>query len=296
MRCLIVGQDGSIGAALTATLRARGHAVMATTRRPERVSDDVLLWDLADSPPPFAEIDIAIICAAVARFEDCRREPELARRINVLAPMELARSLTARGARVLYLSTSAVFDCLTPHRAEDDHVAPRSAYGHFKAEAEATLLGLGSLVSVLRLTKVVKPGTGILSEWIKAFGRGGTVRAFDDHRFCPLPVDAVNHAIAVLVDKGQSGIYQVSGAEDVSYAEAALYLASEIGVDEARVEAVRAVGNGVAEHELTPFTSLATRRLTQLCGFVPPAPFDVLGRIYGDEIHAAREALASDAV
>lgn len=174
-------------------------------------------------------------------------------------------------------------------------MAPRSAYGRFKAEAESGLLNLGPLVSVLRLTKVVKPGAGILSQWIQTLSHGGAVRAFDDHRFCPLTVDAVNHAIATLVEKGRTGIYHVSGSEDISYADAARYLACRVGVDENRVEAVRACRNGIAEHDLTPFTSLSTGRLTRLSGFVPPAPFDVLQQVYGGEIRAAREALVSDA-
>src|SRR6202000_2023486 len=122
--------------------------------------------------PALPEVDVAVICAAMARFEECRRHPELAYRVNVIAQLELGRSLTRAGARVILLSTSAVFDGRKACIEESEQRAPCSAYGRFKAEAESGLLDLGSAASVLRLTKVLKPNTGLLSEWIARLGAG----------------------------------------------------------------------------------------------------------------------------
>jgi dTDP-4-dehydrorhamnose reductase len=165
---------------------------------------------------------------------------------------------------------------------------PRSLYGRLKAEAEAHLLALGSRVSVLRLTKVVKPNAGLLSDWIRTLGEGGRVRAFDDHRFSPLTVTHVVDALTALVEIGEGGIYHVSGAQDLSYAEAARFLARQIGVPDQLVEALRAVESGLFEDDLTPFTSLATTRLSHLTGFVPPEPLEVLQAAYGRQIDEAK--------
>ena len=143
-------------------------------------------------------------------------------------------------------------------------------------------------MSVLRLTKVVKPNAGLLSDWIRTLGEGGRVRAFDDHRFSPLTVTHVVDALTALVEIGEGGIYHVSGAQDLSYAEAARFLARQIGVPDQLVEAVRAVENGLSEDDLTPFTSLATTRLSHLTGFVPPEPLEVLQAVYGRQIDQAK--------
>ena len=292
MRCLIIGVDGSFGGALSQSLHRLGHEVIATTRRRERAGDHLFL-DLAAPLAPLPQVDVAVICAAMARLEECRRYPELARRVNVEAPLEIGRRLTQAGARVIQLSTSSVFGCLTPHVEESVRPMPRGVYAHLKAEAEARLLELGAQVTVLRLTKVVKPNAGLPSEWIRHLGEGKPVRAFDDCRFCPLSVAHVVDAITAVIAGGQDGIYHLSGAADVSYAEAAMFVAQRIGAANDLVEPVHGVDSGIPNEELTPFTSLATGRLARLNGFVPPEAVEVLQDVYAHEIAAARIALAT---
>jgi dTDP-4-dehydrorhamnose reductase len=292
MRCLIIGADGSFGGPLSLALGRLGHEVIATTRRRANVSSDCIYLDLAETPPELPGADVAVICAAMARFDECRRAPELAYRVNVAAPFELSRSLMQARARVILLSTSAVFDGGKPYVCESDRPMPRSAYGRLKAEAEARLLEFGPALSVLRLTKVLKPRTGLLSQWIARLGEGESVSAFDDHHFCPLQVADVIDAVVAVIESKEGGIFHVSGAADISYFEAARFLARRIGVAEDRVEAVHAVENGLDASELLPFSSLATDRLSRLTGFVPLEPFDVLQRVYAREIDAARDLLA----
>lgn len=293
MRCLIIGADGSFGEPLAQALRRLGHQVIATTRRRDRARSGCFFLDLAETPPDLPAVDVAVICAAMARFEESRRHPELAYQVNVAAPLQIGRSLTRAGARVILLSTSAVFDGSKAHVNEDEKPAPRSAYGRFKAEAESGLLALGSAVSVLRLTKVVTPNAGLLAQWIPRLGKNEAVRAFDDHRFSPLRVSHAIDAIVALIESSASGIYHLSGAGDISYADAARFLAHRVGAAEDRVEAVHAVEHGLDEADLTPFTSLATRRLSLLTGFVPPEPLDVLQQVYGREIAVVRNPIAA---
>jgi len=290
MRCLIIGADGTFGGALSLALGRRGHGVITTTRRTQADRDDSILLDLAGPLPALPRADVAVICAAMARLDECRNHPELARRVNVTAPFELAKSLVRGGTRVILLSTAAVFDGNKAHVEESEKPLPRSAYGRLKAEAEARLLELGPLVCVLRLTKVVKPTAGLLSQWIAELGDGKKVRALSDRRFCPLAVAHAVDAMMALIENGQGGVYHASAAVDVSYADAARFLARHVGVASGKVEAVRAADSGLNEAELMPFTSLSCRRLSQLAGFVAPQPLDVLQDVYGHELDAAKHA------
>ena len=284
-RVLIIGVDSTIGRAAAEALVRRGDDVTGTTRRPDasgpgtRVQLDLAAPDAVATSLPAA--DAAIICAAMARYADCREQPDRARAVNVTAPVALARQLAGRGTRVVLLSTSAVFDCRTPKVPADRSTAPTSAYGAFKAEAEAAILALGPMASVLRLTKVIVPDMPLFAGWIEALRRGEPVQAFGDLTFSPISTqDAVEAVLAVASDKG-GGIYQVSGAGDMSYADAAQHFCRRLGRSPDLVQSVRATDNGIPESEVAYYTTLDTGRLTALTGWSPPRPDKVLDTVLG---------------
>jgi dTDP-4-dehydrorhamnose reductase len=288
MRVVIVGADGLIGNALHASLRERGHTVLGTTRsngspgHKDRIFLDLSASTLRPIPPA----DVVIVCAAMSRFADCRNYPDQARQVNVLAPLMIAEKAGEYGGRALLLSSSVVFDCRSPHAMADQPAAPCSAYGRLKAEAEAGVLALGG--TVLRLTKVVAPGTGRLADWVSALERGQIVQAFEDHRFCPIKLESVLDAVAAIAEQKSGGVFQLSGTEDISYADAARHLANRLGIPGDRVEGTLAVDNGVPENEVTPYTSLDTSRLSALSGYCPRPPRDVIDDVFAASFSPVR--------
>ena len=294
LRALVIGADGVIGSALCDHLERCGHTLFGTTRRKNKVdSNRTLLLDLAEpriATDHLPDVDIAIICAAMARFADCRMQPDLARRVNVTAPIAVARRLVERGAFVVRLSSSAVFDCRIPRVRADRPTDPRSIYGRLQAEAEEAVLGLGKNASILRLTKIMTSDFALIRNWIAALARGDSIEAFEDHALCPLPLASVVDAATAVLELGQGGIFQVSGAADISYADLARHLVRRLGLPSAKVVPVRAVDKGVPADEVTPFTSMDTARLTAITGFVPPEPLSVFDDIFGGMISRVHES------
>lgn len=288
MRVVIIGADGLIGRALYASLSRRGHAVTGTTRRADPAGQkNRLFLDLAEPTLPKLPLaDIAIVCAAMARFADCRNDPDRARQVNVSAPLTIASQIGERSGRVVLLSSSAVFDCRRPHVMADQAPAPRSAYGRMKAEAEVGILARGGVV--LRLTKVIAASTDRFAHWIGALGRGESVEAFEDHRFCPIGLDSVLDAVGSILEQKSSGIFQLSGEEDISYADAARHLANRLGTPRDRIKGTLAVNNGVPEDEVTPYTSLDTSRLSALSGYRPLPPRKVIDDVFAASFVSAR--------
>jgi dTDP-4-dehydrorhamnose reductase len=280
MRVLVVGADGLIGRALFSELRKRGDDVVGTTRHADRVQTggSVFLDLAADQLGAIPQADVVVVCAAMARFSECRDNFDLAHRVNVDARLAITQSALKTGARVIALSSSAVFDCMRPKARADWAMAPRSAYGRLIAKADAGVLASGG--SLLRLTKVLSSEAGLFPEWIATLRVGGTVQAFEDHTFCPLPLSDVIAAIIAMIDQPDSGIFQVSGASDISYVDAVRHIAVRIGVSRERVMAIRAVDHGIPESDVTPFTSLDTSRLSALTQFEPPQASAVIDSVY----------------
>jgi dTDP-4-dehydrorhamnose reductase len=283
-RVLIIGVDGALGRAAMERFAAEGHVVTGTTRRPDARQRSLTFLDLEDSGADEIDLpacDVAIICAAMARFAECRAFPERARRVNVTTPLALAGRLARRGSKTILLSTSAVFDGAKPHVLAETPTSPRSAYGRLKAEAEAGVLAIGAAGSVLRLSKVISSDMALLRGWIESLKTGRAIRAFSDLTISPIAVDDVTTALLAIAADGAGGIYQMSGAIDVSYFDFARRLANALGADVGLVETDSAIANGVALDEILRFTSLDANRLARLIDFAPPHPDQVLDLLLG---------------
>lgn len=284
-KVLIVGGDSEIARAAAAHLNACGHRVLATTRRPEHAAADRPLLDLAqpvaDWPIP-AGVDAACFCAAIARLNDCARDPAGSAQVNVTGTVGLADRLLARGIPVLFLSTDKVFDGSRPHVPAEAPTCPASEYGRQKAAAEAALAARmqdGAPAAILRLAKIVSPGMDLLRGWIASLAAGKPIRAFHDMQMAPTPVALVAAAIERLLAEPQPGIAQLTGPRDVTYSEIALHLARRLGADPALVEQVSAYSAGLPPGSTAANTTLDSSTLRARFGIAVPDAWTVIDEL-----------------
>lgn len=285
-KILIVGGDSEIAGATAVHLRECGHEVLATTRRSDRVAPDRPLLELAapvnDWPIP-PGIDAVCLCAAIARLNDCARDPAGSAQVNVTGITTLADRLLARGIPVLFLSTDKVFDGSHPHAPADAPPCPVSEYGRQKAAAEAALVAhmrKGEPAAILRLAKIVSPGMDLLRGWIANLVAGNPIRAFHDMQMAPTPVALVAAAIERLLTEPQPGIFQLTGPRDIAYSEVALQLAGKLGADPALVEKVSAYSAGLPAGSTAPHTTLDSSALRDRFGIVVPDAVAVIDELY----------------
>ncbi len=287
-RVLVVGGDGMVGGHLVRRLAARSVPQLSSTRRAGAGPGRPLIDLGAGEWPPLRTLDVTaiVICAAVARLADCAHDPAGSARVNVEGPARLAAEAAGLGIPTLYLSTDKVFDGTVPHRAATDARCPQSAYGTQKAAAEAAILALPH-TAVLRLSKVVRPDEPLLAGWAASLRRGDPVTPFTDLHLAPVPVDLVCAAIEGIVERGGTGIWQISGPRDITYADAALHLARRMGADEGLVrpvggQAAAAIGGGPP----SPHTTLDSTRVAAELGITVPGPFQVLDEMIRQGGHA----------
>lgn len=150
MKALVVGGDGKLGAVLCDHLEAKGHDVVRTTRRRERVDehDGIFFLDLADDCVllTYGLYDIVYLMAAITGVVPAETHPD-AWRVNAEAPVALARQASSRGAHVVFMSSGTVERA--PHTAS----AMQKSY----ADLAVTLLG-GCVVRPLPVVPPEKYG------------------------------------------------------------------------------------------------------------------------------------------
>ncbi len=282
MSLLIVGGDSTIAGATLGALRRAGEPAFATTRRPETIAADRIFLDLTaphDAWRPPAGTTAICICAAIANLVDCARDPAGAERVNVTGTIALVERLAALGLYVLYLSTDKVFDGSRTLMPADAPLAPTSVYGRQKARTDAHLqamIAAGAPVGILRLARIVPPGWKLLRQWRDDLAAGKRVHPFDDMMTAPTLVDDAAAAIIALLRARASGIWQLSGAADVSYAEIARFIARRIGTDPALVEPVPAASAAMPEGSTPLHTTLDCSALTRRFGIIPSDPWRVI--------------------
>ena len=278
---LIVGGDCAIGRALAARLRAARLSVAATSRRNGgRGGDGVHDLDLetlrgAEALPLSRYL---VLVAAETKFAACAAEPARTARVNIDAPVALARNAVAGGGRVLYFSSIAVHDGARDRPAEDEPPTPNSVYGEQKREAEKRLLGLGGDIAVLRPSKVIDHGFALFRVWLDALRRGSEVEAFADMMVAPVGVTFFADAAArLLAAGGATGIFQISAAEQVSYADIARHIARRIGAPDRLVRPVEAARRPDLTALWLPRSArLGCARLTAAIGVAPPDPMEAV--------------------
>lgn len=282
---LIIGGDSEIAAATATYLREHGRGVIATSRRRESISADRPFLDLSepveDWPVPDG-VAAVCICAAIARLNDCARDPIGSAAINVTGTVALAKKLAAGGIPVLFLSTDKVFDGEHAHVPANAPPRPVSEYGRQKAAAEAALgemIRTGAPTAILRLAKVVMPGMELLRQWIVELRGGRPIRAFRDMMMAPTPVALVAAAIERLLAAPTSGIFQLTGPRDVDYGEVARHLARQIGADTKLVETVSAYSVGLPTGSTARNTTLDSSALAERFGIVVPDPWSVIDEL-----------------
>lgn len=268
--CLVVGGDSQIGRSLRANLRASGHSVAWTSRRKEGQEASFLDLYSLDGIDDLPKAKFVALVAAETKFDVCSDNPGCTHRINVDAPVALARRALEWGAKVLFFSSIAVHDGSHDNPAEDIRPSPNTEYGKQKLEAEDLLLAQDTSIAILRPTKVITPDFGLFCDWSDKLLRGENIAPFKEMITAPISLDLlVSVSANLLVRKSASGIYQLSASDQVSYAEIGFLLAEALGVSPKRVAPVSA-RNQRAVRWLPKYARLGCARLERELGILPP--------------------------
>lgn len=150
MLLAITGTTGRVGRALADRL-ARDHEILELPRGRLDLGDPASVEAVAD-----LKFEVLLNPGGLTGLEQCEDDPDLARRVNALAPSRLAKICRDQGRKILQFSTDYVFDGVDAGmRQETDPPSPLSVYGRTKEEGERGVLAAGG--TVLRVSWVFGP-------------------------------------------------------------------------------------------------------------------------------------------
>ncbi len=245
MRLLITGASGLLG--LNVALEAaRKHEVIGITRKALSGTPFAVLQSDMTSPGSVDVIfervrpEAVIHCAAIADVDLCEREPALARQTNAELPARIAEACLRWRARLVHISTDAVFDgtkagCYT----EMDAPNPTGTYAISKLQGEQAVRSLDPFAIVARVNFYGWSLTGNRSLAEFFFGnlsQGHSVSGFTDVTFCPMLANHVGILLLQMLEAGLHGLYHVVGPDALTKFQFGVELAREFGLDERQIQ------------------------------------------------------------
>lgn len=213
--------------------------------RQARLASDRVVATFHSHPLPIAGVDW--------RTLDIRRRDDVAALVNRTQPatiinvayrqtdwattadggMHVAAAAAAIGARLVYVSSDAVFSGAAARYDETCSPDPTSPYGAAKAAAETAVKGLDPTAIIARTSLIIGHGGSPHEKLVHALAAGAMTGAlFIDDVRCPVHVTDLAAALLELASSSYSGIHHVAGADALSRYELGVLIARRDSLDE----------------------------------------------------------------
>lgn len=242
---LVTGASGLLGANFLRVAGRKQRSLFAQYFRhpielPGVRSVPADLTDVAAVRQLFAQAQPGwvIHCAAATNVDWCEENPAEARRINLEASRAVAREAQRSGARLIHISTDAVFDGMRGNYSEADPVRPVNVYSRTKADAESAVQAELASAVVVRTAIYgwnYQP-KHTLGEWVVAeLSAGRGIVGFTDLFFSPILADHLAEILLQTMEGCPPGLYHVAAADSCSKYDFCRRLARAFGLNESLI-------------------------------------------------------------
>lgn len=288
MRILVTGASGLLGINI-ALEAANQHIVFGQVNKQEVYTDafTVLRTDLLE-PGAVERLlgktlpDWVIHCAALANLEHCENDPELAWELNTEIPRKLAEQCRKGGARLLHVSTDAVFDGKTGGYTEDDIPNPLSTYAKTKLKAEYSVINEypEAIIARVNLFGWSLSGQRSLAEFFfNNLSDNKSVMGFTDVFFCPLLVNDLTQIFFKMLCKELSGLYHVVSSNHISKYEFGVRIAQKFKLNSGLISPTSIFEAGLKAPRSLKL-NLKVDKLIKNLGEVPPSVPEGLDKFF----------------
>ena len=141
MKILLIGGSGVIGSYFVKTLLKENYDLVYTYYKNKIISSHAIYLDVQDRLSTIETIkkinpEIVLICNALTGVDLCEENPLLTDSINVKGTQNIVDGCKLSNSKLIFISTSAVFDGTKDEYFENDVPNPTGVYGMSKLQGE----------------------------------------------------------------------------------------------------------------------------------------------------------------
>jgi dTDP-4-dehydrorhamnose reductase len=240
-KLLIIGADSNIGSLLYYNFH-KYIKVITTTKRLETVNINNFYLNLNEPFDkwiiPDFNFDTAIICTAITSIKFCEDNPIFSYNINYLATIHLINILQKRGIFVIFPSSNLVYEDGCSLESNLVNLKPNTNYGKHKLLVENYISNYCSNCCILRLSKVLFGDSLIFYKWISDLKNNKEIYPFSDLLLSPISENIIFDCFNKMQNFKPKGIIELSASYDISYEDAALYIADYFNFDKNLIKTI----------------------------------------------------------
>lgn len=235
----MIGGSGLLGREVVRQARRDGLRVAATSYRAAIVDGHVLdIRDRSAVTALVARLRPAVIVNAAFQQADWATTADGA--------FHVAAAAVAVGARLVHVSSDAVFSGLAFSYDETCRPDPVSPYGAAKAAAETAVKGLDPGAVIVRTSLIIGNVESVHEARVHALVSGAAAGVlFTDDVRCPVHVADLASAVLELGRSAYAGVHHVAGPDAVSRHELGVLIARRDGLDETTLPTGLRAGTGL---------------------------------------------------
>lgn len=200
----ITGAKGHVGTALCTLLDCKKYELLPTDKDGVNIAkrEEVHSFMAMNRP------DVIINCAGFTDIKTCETERDMAYRINALGARNLAMEAQNIEAKLIHISTDAVFDLKASHPYNEfDEVHPKNVYGLSKYAGERLICELSFKHIIIRSSWIYGTGNDFLNEVLEAAEQNGTIKAAVNQYASPTSAKELAKVIIQFIENDCFGIY-----------------------------------------------------------------------------------------
>jgi dTDP-4-dehydrorhamnose reductase len=164
---------------------------------------------------------VIVHCVALTDLPFCEKNPEKAYLVNAVGTYHMALGARSVGAKLVYISTSDVFDGTKKDSyTVEDVPNPTTVYGMAKHLGELAVMSVLEDYIIMRISWMFGGGKGRDNKFVGKLLQQGAVseiRATTDKRASPSWGKDIAEAIQKLITENKRGIYHVGGGVATKY-------------------------------------------------------------------------------
>ena len=222
MKIIIIGGSGFIGWKLKRKLELENEVIWTYFKNKSNEKNGIYL-DITDRKKVIEKItkinpDIVIHTSAITNMDSCELNEKLAEQVNFLGTQNVVEGCKIIKSKIIFISTSAVFDGSKKQYFENDMTSPVNIYGKTKSKGEKVILNSDLQYLILRIDqpydwKEKWQHTNSVLRVIDKLSKNEKFHELIDWYNCPTYMPNIVDAVDKLISNNKNGIYHLVGSD-----------------------------------------------------------------------------------